>query len=354
MTGTIEASAEGEVVAREWEELAARTDAPPFLRPGWLQIFGRAFGLGPPLVLTVRRGERLAGVLPLAARGGLLESVTNWHTPEFGAVAEDEAAVSEVAAAVFARRPRRVSLWFLNSEGPEIHACRAAARAAGYRSTLHRLEQPPWVALDGDWAAFEASLPAKLRSDLRRRRRILEKEGTPAVEVFDGRENLDALLEEGFRVEGAGWKGEAGTAIVSQPDTRRFYTEAAAWLAERGWLRLSFLRLDGRPLAFEYGIEHGGVYYFLKGGYDPGYSRFAPAKLLIAALLERGFANGLRRFDFGGTDESFKLEWANGHRELVHFQGYAPSALGMVEQAAAPVRRYWPYLLTRVKGLRRR
>lgn len=354
MPGTIEANWVGDAVIGEWEELAARIDAPPFLRPEWLQIFSRAFGLGPPLVVSVRRDGRLAGVLPLVARGGVLESITNWHTPEFGAVAEDDAALRELVARVFARRPRRISLWFLNGAGAELRACRAAARASGYRTTLHELERPPYVALDGDWIGFDASLPAKMRTDLRRRWRLLEKEGTAAVEVADGTENLDALLEEGFRVEASGWKGEAGTAIISQPDSRRFYTDAARWLADCGWLRLSFLRLDGRPLAFQYGIEHGSVYYFLKGGFDPSYGRFAPAKLLIRALLERGFSNGLKRFDFGGSEESFKLEWANGHRELVHFQGFARSPLGMLDQAAAPVRRYGPYVRMRLEALRRR
>ena len=354
MPETIEANWTGEAIAGEWEELAARTDAPPFLRPGWLQIFSRAFGLGSTVVLSARREGRLAAVLPVVARGGLLESVTNWHTPEFGAVAEDDAAVRELVAGVFARRPRRVSLWFLNGAGTELEACRATARAVGYRAGLHELERPPYVSLEGDWSAFEASLPAKMRTDLRRRWRLLEKEGTPAVEVADGTENLDALLEDGFRVEASGWKGEAGTAIISEAGARRFYTDVGHWLAERGWLRLSFLRLDGRPLAFEYGIEHAGVYYFLKGGFDPSYSRLAPARLLIRALLERGFSNGLKRFDFGGSEESFKLEWANGHRELVHFQAFARSPLGMLDQAAAPVRRYGPYALMRLRALRRR
>jgi CelD/BcsL family acetyltransferase involved in cellulose biosynthesis len=354
VAGTIEAHWGGDDIAREWEELARRSGAPPFLWPGWLELFSRAFGSGAPLVLAVRRGGRLAGVLPLVARGGVVESPTNWHTPEFGAVAEDDDAVRELIAGVFARRPRRASLWFLNNSRAEVEACRAAARAAGYRPAVHELERPPYVALDGDWGAFEASLPAKMRSDLRRRWRLLEKEGTPTVEVLDGRENLAALLDEGFRVEASGWKDKAGTAIISRPDTRRFYTEAAGWLAERGWLRLSFLRLDGEPLAFEYAIEHAGVYYFLKGGYDAAYGRFAPSKLLIRAVLERAFANGLKRFDFGGRRESFKLEWANGHRELVHFQGFAPSPLGMLDHAAAPVRRYGPYVLMRLKALHTR
>jgi CelD/BcsL family acetyltransferase involved in cellulose biosynthesis len=339
-----------ERIAQDWEDLAERTGAPPFLRPGWMQAWWGAFGSGSLEVVAVRRDGRIVGVVPLRRRGRVLESATNWHTPEFGAVAEDEQAVKALMVAVFGRRPRRASLWFLNPDNGEVRASRQAAAAAGYRSTFHRLERPPYVSIDASWSEFEKSVSTKVRSDLRRRWRLLEKEGSRVMEVADGRENLDILLQEGFRIEGSGWKDRAGTAVASQPDTLHFYTEVARWLAERGWLRLSFLRIDGRPIAFQYGIEQGGVHYLLKGGYDPAYKRFSPAKLLIHASLERAFSQGLTRFDFGGSEEIFKLVWTNGHRELVHYQGFAPSPLGLLDWAAAPARRYGPHAMTRLKA----
>ena len=94
------------------------------------------------------------------------------------------------------------------------------------------------------------------------------------------------------------------------------------------------MRLDGRPLAFQYGLEDRRTYYLLKGGFDPEYRRFAPGKLLIAFMIERAFAESLERFDFGGEDEPFKAEWANGHRELVLLQLFAPSVRGLIEWTA--------------------
>ena len=64
------------------------------------------------------------------------------------------------------------------------------------------------------------------------------------LEVIDGSERLDESLRLAFELEGSGWKVEQGTAILSSPRTLRFYTEVGRWAAERGMLRLFFLRGD--------------------------------------------------------------------------------------------------------------
>jgi CelD/BcsL family acetyltransferase involved in cellulose biosynthesis len=350
----IETHGSTEPVAREWDELADRTKAAPFLRPGWVAAWWSAFGAGALEIVAARRGGRLVGLIPLTYRRGSLESATNWHTPEFGIVAEDGAAALELATALFARSPRRVSLSFLNSANTDLDMCRTAAGAQSYLVLERTLERPPFVTIEGDWAAYEGQLAANVRRDLRRRRRLLEQEGKVSFTVDDGMEQLEERLQEGFRVEGSGWKGESGTAIVSRPETRQFYSDVARWAAERGWLRLAFLRLDGRPLAFQYGLEDDGVYYFLKGGYDPAYARLSPGRLLVRAMLERSFSDGLTRFDFGGTGELFKLEWANGARELVRFQGFARSPVGLLDWAASPVFTYGPPVVRRVLALGKR
>jgi len=197
----------------------------------------------------------------------------------------------------------------------------------------------PYVAVDGDWPGYERQLSSRLLRDLRRRRRKLETQGTVAVQVLDGRERLGELLAEGFRLESSGWKATGGSAILSRPATQRFYTDVARWASDRGWLRLAFLRVDERPIAFQLGIEEGGTYYFLKGGYDPAYQAAAPAKLLLQAMLQRAHALGLDRFDFVGGDEPWKLEWTDSCRERVLLHAFAPSAAGALERGAVTLGR---------------
>jgi CelD/BcsL family acetyltransferase involved in cellulose biosynthesis len=334
LSSSVEAHNSLDSIAPEWEALADRVGVPPFLRPGWFLAFAEAFGSTALEVLTVRREGGLVGVAPLHRAHGVLRSLTNWHTPEFAFVAEDQTAVRVLVEALCDRGGRQVALWFVNASNSDYEICRGLGRARGRRVIARTLERPPYVAVDREWRSYETGVDAKLRRDLRRRLRLLNCEGNTSFEVLDGTERLDALLEEGFRVEASGWKGERGTAIASRSDTGRFYSQIARWAAPRGWLRLAFLRLDGRALAFQYGLEAGHTYYLLKGGYDPKYRRFAPGKLLIAFMIERAFAKRLERFDFGGEDELFKAEWASGHRELMALQLFAPTVRGLIDWTA--------------------
>jgi CelD/BcsL family acetyltransferase involved in cellulose biosynthesis len=320
-------------LAEPWEDLAAETGAAPWLWPGWFDAWNSAFGSGTIEPVEVWRGGRLVGVAPMSRSRGALTSPTNWHTPWFGLLACDPGAERQLADALFRRRAHRVTMAFVLAT--DLPAVRDAARRAGHRLLERTLERSPYVDCETTtWEGYEATLGAKMRRELRRRRRRLEAEGTLSFDVADGTERLDALLDEGFAVEAASWKGERETAISSQPATERFYRDVARWAASRGWLRLGFLRLDDRALAFDFSIEAGGVHYLLKTGYDPARRESAPGKLLRHEMLRRAFDAGVSSYEFLGTDEPWKLEWTTSRRDLRRLDAFARSATGIAHWSA--------------------
>ena len=346
-----------EPIAAEWDLLADRCGAVPFLRPGWIDTWWRAFGRGALEVVAIRRDGRLVAVLPLFSRPGSLHSTTNFHTPLFGLLAEDADVARAVASTVVSSGVRRVTVGFLDSRRPDLAELAAAGEAARRRVLVRTLARAPFLDIEGTWEAYERGLSRNLRSDTRRCWRRLAEAGRISFEIEDGSTRLDELLSEGFRLEAAGWKTARGTAILSRPETERFYREVARWAAERGWLRLAFLRVDGRPVAFHYAFEDGRVYYPLKGGYDPRYREFSPGKLIIHSTLSRAFWTGLARYEFLGGEAQYKRVWASGSREIVLFQAYAASAAGFAEwtlQAyGRPLAKSGVNALRRLRGGRR-
>jgi CelD/BcsL family acetyltransferase involved in cellulose biosynthesis len=314
----------------EWEALADRCDAEPWLRPGWLRAWWHAFGTGRLQLLTARRTSdaELVALVALRRRRGAVSSPTNWHSPRYGVLAEHPAARRAVLGALLATRPRAIDLRCLESADADCLV--RQSRAAGYRVLRRTVQRSPFVRISGPWPAYERTTAAKVRREIARRRRRLEQQGRLELTVADGQRDLDDLLGEGLRVEAAGWKGRQRTAIASRPDTRQFYGELAAWAADRGWLRLAFLRLDGRTLAFDLALEHAGHHYLLKTGYDPAFHAQAPGKIIRQEMLARAFQNRLTSYEFLGTDDAWKREWTWTSHDRVRVQAFGTSPLAQL------------------------
>jgi CelD/BcsL family acetyltransferase involved in cellulose biosynthesis len=313
-------------LAAEWDALADRAGATPFLRPAWTAAWAAAFAGGRVEVLTARRDGRLCGVLPIVRRAGVVRSAANAHTPDGDVLAEDDATVRTLVTALYAARPRAVALTHLAAGGGSQTAARSVARGAGYRIAERTMLRAPYLDVEG---TLEDYLRAHRRvvADLRRRRRRLEERGGVVL-------GADGTLQELLLLEAAGWKGAGRTAITARPSTQRFYTEVAGWAASTGTLRIFVLRLDGRPLGALLCLEEHGVLHFLKGGFDPAFARFSPGQTVLAEAIAHAFRCGLRRVEMGGGAHAYKLCWTRTVHERVAVRAYAPGPVGALAWAA--------------------
>lgn len=316
---------------KDWNKLATQTSASPFLWPGWILAWWTSFGTGRLRIVSVSKNQPCSAeaVFVLAEQGRVLRSPTNWHTPSYGPVARTAAGAEEVFRAALHLAPRRLDVGFLDQE----HARRLATVAAteGYRVLSRELLHSPYIDVDGDWEAYQKSLHKALRSELRRRWRRLREEGSVDLVVTTGEENLDDLLQDGFAIEAAGWKGQEGSAILSQSRTERFYRSIAHWAAGEGLLRLAFLRLNGRAIAFDLCLEDRSTHFLLKTGYVPAYRHYGPGKLLRERMIARAFDEGMRRYEFLGDAVAWKREWAEDVHTLMRVQAFHPGPAGTLD-----------------------
>ena len=219
----------------------------------------------------LRERGQLIGLLPVCRRRGALFSPTNWHTQEFGLLAEPAVVAPELLRQTLANRggAHRISLSFLDPGRNDLEAWRAAAQAQRFRVLTRPFVRSAHVDICGSWEAYERSLSRNIRSDMRRSLRRLGEAGEVRSSTWTGgRGSIRCSL----KVSGSNPRdGRAvrGTAIASSPETELFYREVSAWAAQKGSLRVAFLRLDGRAIAFELAIEEDGVFYALKSGFDP-------------------------------------------------------------------------------------
>lgn len=318
---------------REWDELATRAQATPYLRPGWVEAWWLAFGKGELRINTLRRKGRLTALLPMAEYRGVLRSVSNYHSPRAGLLAEDLPAAIELAHTVYGDNPRRVSMTSLDPAGSSFKACRWAAESAGYKVISRPYQRSPYLDICREWEEYESGLSKNLRLDLRRAHARLARQGRISIDVVSGPGAADSPLREMFATEAASWKGPRGTAILSNANTRNFYTNVARWAAAKGYLRLFFLRLGPRPLAAYYALQDKTACYLMKGGYDSAFRHYSPGKLLLHAVVEHCFASHLTRIEFHGDADAYKLQWTRAVHEQMRFEAFLPTAAGNLRWA---------------------
>jgi CelD/BcsL family acetyltransferase involved in cellulose biosynthesis len=338
-------------ITDEWDALVSFVGASPFCAPGWFDAWWKAFGSGRLDVFTLRRDGELLAVLPVAERHGMRRALTNWHTPELEIPAVESAARRALLRRVLKSKRSSLQLAMLTAGSEDAHDFATVASEEGLRVLPRTIEHSPYVRLEGDYEDYERTLAQRRRSELRRRRRRLAERGVLTFEVETGEERLDELLDEGFAVEGSGWKTEQGTAILSRPETETFYRLVAGWAAPRGSLRLAFLRLDGRPIAFHFTIEEGSSAYQLKGGYDREFRELAPGQLLVQDMIRWAFGRGLQTYEFLGADEAFKLDWTASLRKRIALHAFPHSPAGAVAWTAQS---YGRPLAKRARDLLRR
>jgi CelD/BcsL family acetyltransferase involved in cellulose biosynthesis len=167
------------------------------------------------------------------------------------------------------------------------------------------------------------------RSEVRRKRRGLEKEGPVEFKaVAAGPEDVDACLAELLRIESSGWKGRQGSAIVHRPRLARFFRDYAHRAAREGTLRLFFLSLNGQNIAAQMLAETGGRLWQFKIGYDERWSRWSPGRLLMFDILRWAHEQGLEAVEYLGHGGGWQTRWPATFTEHASLRFYpaTPSA----------------------------
>ena len=119
----------------------------------------------------------------------------------------------------------------------------------------------------------------------------------------------------GRLLEAAAWKGENGTAMISDAAVTEFYTRLAKGEADLGQLRLNFLRVAGKRIAFSYVLQNRKRLCAVKIGYDPAYHGYSPGNMLLNLIVKDACARGIEEYDLLGGDDDWKFEWTKQKRE---------------------------------------
>jgi CelD/BcsL family acetyltransferase involved in cellulose biosynthesis len=100
------------------------------------------------------------------------------------------------------------------------------------------------------------------------------------------------------------------------PERRVFLQQLSDLLSQSGWLKISQLEIDGRPVAWNYGFRFGGSWFWYLPTFEMEYAHVSPGSCLLRLLVEEGAKDtSLQWLDLGLGEESYKDRYANKMRE---------------------------------------
>jgi CelD/BcsL family acetyltransferase involved in cellulose biosynthesis len=311
----------------------------PMRHPLWLRACLETIARDADVRLVTAGSGNSVAIAPLVSRGPssrmempgvaeLYEPMDFLYSSTSALSAVTEALVSH-AFPIFLRR--------VPSDSPVLASLRAAYGAAGV-ILCRPVSGYPSIALNEEWQRPESKLQPRRAADFRRARRIARSMGQVSYEVHaPGPGELEPLLDEAFEVELRSWKGRNGTDLGNDRLRGPFYRACTSRAAQRGILRLGFLRIGGRPAAMQIAIECGERYWLLKSSYDEKFARCSPGVLLLAESIRRAAAR-LKSFEFLGTAECWTRIWTRQVRPCISVRAYPKLLPGLAALAAEAAR----------------
>lgn len=321
------------MAASGWDDLAARAGKPLLGSDWFLACAETLYPESDLRIVAVRLDGVLCAVAPLVLvrRDGLewleLLGASVLYEPSgflYDSIKSLHCLVSKI---IGLRTP--LVLARISMESPLESTFKMLARYNGImlgRKTV----SAAYVLSKGTWKEYFPSISGQRRYDYQRKRKRMEQEGHVAVRIEcpDSRTDLPHMLQEVFRIEGAGWKGRSGSALFSNERVRKFITRYSELACDRGVLRVCFLEVKGIPIATILGVEQERRFWVLKIGYDEQWARCSPGIQITMETIRYAFDNGLESYEFLGSEEPWQAMWPSFRHNLVTLVLYPISLSG--------------------------
>jgi CelD/BcsL family acetyltransferase involved in cellulose biosynthesis len=206
-------------------------------------------------------------------------------------------------------------LEFLRAGGHAQWAVSSTARTHRMACSLCRGEYLPILRLPATFDQLLAQRSANFRSEVRRRRKNLEKHlGEVTLDTIEDRERLKLNMPELFRLHNARRRQKYEKGIFEERSVCEFHLEVGDALARRGMARLYLLRAGGEAIAALYGFEQAGRFSFFQSGFDPKHAGLSPGTVMMSLAVEDCIRRGLLEFDYLRGEERYKRRWTEEGR----------------------------------------
>lgn len=188
---------------------------------------------------------------------------------------------------------------------PALAYMPGALERHGFAVTVKREDVCPIIVLPETWAGYFELLNKKSRHELRRK---LRRAGTQVEWYVVGPEHDLHLEIDRFLTLMAASNLEKED-FLQNSQHRAFFHALIQLLAERDWLQLAFLTVEGQAAAAYLNFIYNNRVLVYNSGHDgAAHGDLSPGIVLLARLIEQAIADGREVFDFLRGNEPYKYD----------------------------------------------
>jgi CelD/BcsL family acetyltransferase involved in cellulose biosynthesis len=362
-----------DALASAWNNLVAQMERPEvFYTYEWsLAVQGAYPKRFIPLLILGFEEERLAAAVSLAVDREQSDQVvfltaTTADYCDFLSPPEERAAwITAVLGELRRLRFSRMTLANVPAHSSSVAAIQNSARQSGYFQYTRLGYHCAQISFADSKQREVLARRISSKKMLRRNLGAMEKMGGAKLRTATQWQEIEPAIGE-FTIAHVGRFLESGRiSNLARPERRKFLYELAERFSHHQWLALSRLTLVGKTIAWNYGFQYGGSWFWYQPTFDSDYANLSPGYCLLGKIIEAACQRlDITNIDLGLGDEEYKERFASSSRQILHVsinKSYREHLRSILQYRAGKTARQWPALeevarslMFRFRALRRR
>lgn len=176
-----------------------------------------------------------------------------------------------------------------------------------YLVTKTQQDVCPIIELPRNWEEYLVQIGKKQRHEIRRKWEKLEREVPAEFEVIETPELLKEAVRDFISLHQA---SSTEKKNFWDDDHVKFFEQFATETANKGWLRLYFLKIRDKRVATMLGFEYQQKFFLYNSGFDADeYRHLSVGNVLTAYTIKQAIERGNTHYDFLRGDEEYKFRF---------------------------------------------
>ena len=237
-------------------------------------------------------GDTTIGIAPLVKSDGLLTFLGGtdlWDIHDFIVTKGNEVGFFQALMDYLEDEEwSEVRLESLLEGSPTLSHLPALAKDRGYKVAQHEEDNLMGVTLPGTWEEYLNGLRKKDRHELRRKLRRLESVADFQITQLSDVDSVSEAMEDFLHLMGQS-REEKAEFLTDERGT--FFLDMSLKMAQRGFLQLFFLEVDGVRTAATVCFDYNNVRSLYNSGHNLEYAALGTGFLLKALCLKRAICS---------------------------------------------------------------